>query len=100
MPTDIEQSTGLERLEILSKLAGKDIFDMQPIKFKKLGTVKEPIMVDSLDTYRYVGCTGYNESHDTLWVTVEKDKVCRCSECGSVYHLNFIGVEETGHGHH
>lgn len=99
MPTDLEQSTGLERLEILSKMAGVDVFDMQPIKFNKLGTVKEPIMIDSLDTHRYVGCTGERESHETLWVTVNEGKISRCPECGSVFKLNFIG-EHHAHGHH
>lgn len=28
MPTDLDQATGLERLEILSKIAGVDVFDM------------------------------------------------------------------------
>lgn len=28
MPTDLDQSTGLERLEILSKISGVDVFDM------------------------------------------------------------------------
>ncbi|ORY75474.1 cytochrome c oxidase [Protomyces lactucae-debilis] len=100
IPTDLEQATGLERLEILSKMAGVDVFDMQPIKITKLGTVKEPVMVDSLDTFRYVGCTGEHESHETLWVTVEKDKTSRCPECGSVYKLNFIGDEHAHDGHH
>lgn len=56
-------------------------------------------MVDSLDTFRYVGCTGEHESHETLWVTVEDKKISRCPECGSVYKLNFIG-DAHAHGHH
>ena len=31
VPTDLEQATGLERLELLGKLEGKDIFDMTPL---------------------------------------------------------------------
>ena len=99
MPTDLDQATGLERLEILSKMAGVDVFDMQPIKFSKLGTVKDPVMIDSLDTHRYVGCTGERESHETLWVTVTEGKPARCPECGSVFKLNFIG-DHHAHGHH
>lgn len=98
MPTDLDQSTGLERLEILSKMSGVDVFDMEPIKFSKLGTLKEPLMVDSLDTFRYVGCTGEHESHETLWITVEDKKISRCPECGSVFKLNFIG-EHNAHHH-
>ena len=86
-------------MEILSKMSGVDVFDMEPIKFSKLGTLKEPILVDSLDTFRYVGCTGEHESHETLWITVEDKKVSRCPECGSVFKLNFIGEHDPHHHH-
>lgn len=38
IPTDIEQATGLERLEILGKMQGIDIFDMKPLDASRLGT--------------------------------------------------------------
>lgn len=38
VPTDLEQSTGLERLEILGKMQGIDIFDMKPLDASRLGT--------------------------------------------------------------
>ena len=37
VPTDLEQSTGLERLEILGKMDGVDIFDMRPLDASRLG---------------------------------------------------------------
>ena len=37
IPTDLEQSTGLERLEILGKTQGIDIFDMKPLDASRLG---------------------------------------------------------------
>ena len=37
VPTDAEQSTGLERLEILGKMQGVDIFDMRPLDASRLG---------------------------------------------------------------
>ena len=37
VPTDLEQSTGLERLEILGKTQGIDIFDMKPLDASRLG---------------------------------------------------------------
>ncbi len=37
VPTDLEQSTGLERLEILGKMEGVDIFDMRPLDSSRLG---------------------------------------------------------------
>lgn len=38
VPTDLEQSTGLERLEILGKMEGVDVFDMRPLDASRLGT--------------------------------------------------------------
>ncbi len=37
VPTDLEQSTGLERLEILGKMEGVDIFDMRPLDSSRKG---------------------------------------------------------------
>lgn len=38
VPTDLEQSTGLERLEILGKMDGVDIFDMRPLDASRKGS--------------------------------------------------------------
>jgi hypothetical protein len=40
VPTDIEQATGLERLEILGKMQGIDIFDMKPLDASRVGTLE------------------------------------------------------------
>jgi hypothetical protein len=37
IPTDLEQATGLERLEILGKMQGIDIFDMRPLPSDRRG---------------------------------------------------------------
>ena len=47
-PNSENQSTGLERFELLAKLDGVDVFDMKPLKVERLGTMKEPISVYSL----------------------------------------------------
>ena len=47
VPTDENQSTGLERLQLLGHMEGIDVFDMQPLEVPRLGTVKEPILVKS-----------------------------------------------------
>jgi cytochrome c oxidase subunit 5b len=39
VPTDLEQATGLERLEILGKMQGIDIFDMKPLPSDRLGKI-------------------------------------------------------------
>lgn len=48
VPTDESQSTGLERFELLGKLQGVDVFDLKPLESSRLGTKKEPILVQSL----------------------------------------------------
>lgn len=58
IPTDLEQATGLERLELLAKLQGKELFDMEPLNMTHIGTPKSPIVVQSHDPIRFVGCTG------------------------------------------
>jgi len=42
IPTDLEQSTGLERLEILGKMQGVDIFDMRPLDASRKGAYHFP----------------------------------------------------------
>lgn len=71
VPTDLEQSTGVERLEILGKMEGVDIFDMKPLDASRKGTLKEPILVRSAGEEQYAGCTGYPvDSHGVIWLTV------------------------------
>jgi cytochrome c oxidase subunit 5b len=42
VPTDFNQSTGLERLEILGKMQGVDVFDMKPLDASRKGTSRFP----------------------------------------------------------
>ncbi|KAJ1018099.1 hypothetical protein NDA16_004966 [Ustilago loliicola] len=99
MPTDEQQATGLERFELLGKLKGVDVFDMEPLQMTHLGTTENPIKIQSFWPSRIVGCTGYPaDSHDTIYLHLNKDlKHHRCPECGSVYEMNFEGDEHAGH---
>ncbi|KAG2223498.1 hypothetical protein INT45_001246 [Circinella minor] len=101
VPTDLEQATGLERLELLSKLEGKEFFDTEPLNMTHIGTVQEPIVVKSHDQIRFVGCTGFPaESHDVIWINLNKShEHDRCPECGSVFKMDFVGSEDDGHHH-
>lgn len=61
----------MERLEILGKMEGVDIFDMRPLDASRKGTLKEPILVRSAGDEQYAGCTGYPvDSHGVIWLTV------------------------------
>ncbi|EXF78551.1 cytochrome c oxidase subunit Vb [Colletotrichum paranaense] len=105
IPTDLEQSTGLERLEILGKMEGVDIFDMRPLDASRKGTVENPIPVRSAGEEQYLGCTGVPvDSHVTIWLTISRDRpIERCPECGSVYKMEYVGPTDDhhhGHDHH
>uniref|UniRef100_A0A0B7JVW2 Cytochrome c oxidase subunit 4, mitochondrial n=1 Tax=Bionectria ochroleuca TaxID=29856 RepID=A0A0B7JVW2_BIOOC len=102
VPTDLEQATGLERLEILGKMEGVDVFDMTPLDASRLGTLQDPITVRSAGEEQFAGCTGFPvDSHTTLWLRLTKDRPLeRCPECGSVYKMDYVGAEHDDHHHH
>ena len=53
MPTDEQQATGLERFELLGKLKGVDVFDMEPLQMTHLGTTENRIKVQSFVSIRH-----------------------------------------------
>jgi len=59
VPSDLEQATGLERLEILGKMQGVDIFDMKPLDASRKGTCSRPLARNQTITHLYCfGCKG------------------------------------------
>nr|CAG8433249.1 9550_t:CDS:2 [Entrophospora candida] len=87
VPSEVEQSTGLERLEILAKLDGVDIFDENPLPVASFGTKTNPVIVKAVDTHRLVACTA-------VWISVDKDhEFDRCTECGQVFKLKQVHFE-------
>ncbi|KAF2708072.1 COX5B-domain-containing protein [Pleomassaria siparia CBS 279.74] len=102
VPTDLEQATGLERLEILGKMQGIDIFDLKPLDASRLGTLEDPIVVNSAGNEQYCGCTGFPaDSHTVLWITLTREEpVSRCMECGSTYKMHYVGPADDPHAHH
>ncbi|KAF5024747.1 hypothetical protein F66182_3179 [Fusarium sp. NRRL 66182] len=102
VPTDLEQATGLERLEILGKMEGVDIFDMRPLEATRLGTMKDPIMVRSAGEEQFAGCTGFPaDSHGVNWLGLTRERpIERCPECGSVYKMDYVGPQDDHHHHH
>ncbi|RSL46064.1 Cytochrome c oxidase subunit 4, mitochondrial [Fusarium floridanum] len=102
VPTDLEQATGLERLEILGKMEGVDIFDMRPLDASRLGTMAEPIVVRSAGEEQFAGCTGFPaDSHNVHWLGLTRERpIERCPECGSVYKMDYVGPEDDHHHHH
>ncbi|KAM9907349.1 hypothetical protein OXX69_006467 [Metschnikowia pulcherrima] len=99
IPTDVDQATGLERFELLGKMEGVDVFDMENPIFEGKGTMKDPFMVPTYIGYRYVGCRGHgSQEHKPYWMKVEEGNPGRCWQCGSVFAAKYVG--EPGHNHH
>lgn len=70
----------MERLEILGKMEGVDIFDMSPLDASRKGTMKDPILVRSAGEEQYSGCTGFPaDSHPVVWLTVRLS--CLFGDC-------------------
>ncbi|KAI9821052.1 MAG: Cytochrome c oxidase subunit 4 [Pycnora praestabilis] len=102
VPTDLDQATGLERLEILGKMQGIDIFDMKPLDASRKGTLDNPIVVRSFGDEQYAGCTGYPaDSHVVVWLTMSRDRPLeRCPECGNCLKMEYVGPQDDPHAHH
>ncbi|GBE88408.1 cytochrome c oxidase polypeptide IV [Sparassis latifolia] len=99
VPTDENQSTGVERLQVLGNVEGVDAFDYAPLDSSRIGTLADPVKVYSLTPSRLIGCTGSPaDSHELLWMNLKKEKNRRCPECGSAYTLDYHG-DESLHTH-
>lgn len=47
VPSDEQQATGLERLQLLGQMAGVDVFHTGPLVLTKPGTMEDPTIVNS-----------------------------------------------------
>ena len=47
VPTDENQSTGLERLQVLGAIEGVEVFDLKPLDSSRIGTLADPVKVFS-----------------------------------------------------
>lgn len=71
------------------------------LMFFAIGTLEDPIVVNSAGDEQYVGCTGSPaDSHNVLWITLSREEpVSRCMECGSAYKMHYVGPAEDPHAH-
>jgi cytochrome c oxidase subunit 5b len=65
------------------------------------GTLKDPIMVKSFGDEHYIGCTGVPaDTHHQLWMVVTRERpIERCTECGNVIKMEYVGPAEDPHAH-
>uniref|UniRef100_T1IX90 Cytochrome c oxidase subunit 5B, mitochondrial n=1 Tax=Strigamia maritima TaxID=126957 RepID=T1IX90_STRMM len=81
MADPIEHATGLEKKELLARLAGNDNpFDMRVYK-RGPGTKSNPNLVPSVSEKRILGCICEEDATCINWMWLEKGEAKRC-ECG------------------
>merc|ERR1712039_380192 len=66
MPDPVEHATGLEKYELLAKLAGNE---------------ENPTIINAMDNYRMVGCVCAEEDTNIKWTWLSEGAPKRC-ECG------------------
>lgn len=84
IPTDEQQATGLERFELLGKLQGVDVFDMEPLQMTHLGTTENPIKVKSFVS---IHTRSARRKASSIRIDGERDAPslsCRCASADSV----------------
>lgn len=80
----------MERIEYLAEAEGVQLFlDSEPLKIEKRGTLGEPVLVESIQGRRIVGCTGFPKySHQPIWMELHGfEKPRRCVDCGQAFKL-------------
>ncbi|CAI9726706.1 cytochrome c oxidase subunit 5B, mitochondrial-like [Octopus vulgaris] len=87
MPDALGHAVGVERFELLAKLAGnEDPFEMN-VKKRGKGTSGEPNLVPSLFDMRLIGCICEEESLVIHWMHLYKGEPKRC-QCGYWFKLS------------
>ncbi|XP_012288494.1 cytochrome c oxidase subunit 5B, mitochondrial-like [Orussus abietinus] len=86
LPDPLELATGLEKYELLQKMAGNDDpFDMNVIK-RGPSTKDCPTLVPSAFDSRLVGCICEEEATSINWMWLHQGSPRRC-ECGFWFKL-------------
>lgn len=86
MGDPLEHATGLEKRELLAKVAGNDNpFDLKVIK-RGPGTKLQPNEIPSAFDSRIVGCICEEEATSINWMWLHKGEPKRC-ECGYWFNL-------------
>ncbi|KAB1256930.1 Cytochrome c oxidase subunit 5B; mitochondrial [Camelus dromedarius] len=90
VPTDEEQSTGLEREVLMAARKGlvrnPDPYNMLAPKATS-GTKEDPNLVPSITDKRIVGCICEEDNSAVIWFWLHKGETQRCPSCGAHYKL-------------
>lgn len=86
MGDPLEHATGLEKRELLAKVAGNENpFDMKVIK-RGAGTKAQPNEIPSAFDARIVGCICEEDATSVNWMWLHKGQPRRC-DCGHWFSL-------------
>jgi len=66
------------------------------------GTIKQPVIVESIYPTRAVGCVGSEDTHvhELLWHILKREKPLACLECGQIFKLVTPEGEHIHESHH
>ena len=53
VPSAYDQTTGLERLQLLAEIEGFNVFDQEPLDASRVGTKADPIIVTAIVSYQF-----------------------------------------------
>ncbi|KAF6197820.1 hypothetical protein GE061_008787 [Apolygus lucorum] len=88
MPDPIEHATGLEKRELLAKVAGNDNpFDLLVLK-RGPGTKENPNQVPSAFDSRILGCVCEEDATAVNWMWLHQGAPKRCG-CGHWFQLTY-----------
>lgn len=77
VPSDIEQATGLERLQLLGEIEGIDVFDDSPLDSSRIGTKANPILVPSYVCHLSISLALSSYSTVFVCTLIANDMPCR-----------------------
>ncbi|XP_078421981.1 cytochrome c oxidase subunit 5B, mitochondrial-like [Cetorhinus maximus] len=86
IPTDEEQSTGLERKTLQAIKKGMDPYSIFKPK-EYAGTKEDPHVVPATTDKRLVGCICEEDNTAIVWFWLHSGNPQRCPSCGSHYKL-------------
>ncbi|XP_018332360.1 cytochrome c oxidase subunit 5B, mitochondrial-like [Agrilus planipennis] len=86
MGDPIEHATGLEKRELLARIAGNEDPYASSIRKRGPGTKNQPNEVPSAFDSRIIGCVCEEDSTSINWMWVHKGHPKRC-ECGHWFNL-------------
>ena len=85
-PDAFEHATGIEKWELAAKKAGNNDPFFMNMRVRGKGTKEDPNIVDSMDSYKMVGCCCQEDDTCVKYMWVQEGVPKRC-QCGYWFSL-------------